>query len=51
MPFLDTTRTGTVYFEFTTTWDITVHPTNLEPLVTRYGRVNGNVGGHGGFSG
>lgn len=51
MPFLDTTRTGTVYFEFTTAWDITVHPTNLEPLVTRFGRVNGNVGGHGGFAG
>ena len=51
MPFLDTTRTGTVYFEFTTAWDFTVHIFNLFPLTVKYGRVNGNVGGHGGFAG
>lgn len=52
MPYLDTTRTGSVYFEFTTDWNFVVYPSTLIPPVdTKYARVNGNVGGHGGFAG
>jgi len=52
MPYLDTTRTGTVYFEFTTAYNFVVFPAATSPPVDdKYARVNGNVGGHGGFIG
>jgi hypothetical protein len=52
MAYLDTTRTGTVYFEFQINWMLTVYPSNLVPFTPLHvGVVNGNVGGHGGFSG
>ena len=52
MPYLDTTRSGTVYFTWTTDWNFVVHPEAFDPPVdAKYARVNGNVGGHGGFAG
>jgi hypothetical protein len=51
MPYLDVSRTATSAADISISWEWTVYPSNLIPLVQKVGKVDGSVGGHMGWSG